>query len=66
MMRRSFGLEVLDCPRCRERLRLIALIDQRSVIRTILNCVGLPTEVPEREGSTKKIRLFLVFSLTGF
>jgi len=43
-MRRTFGLDVLACPRCGGRLRLIALIDEASVIQPILRHLGLPTE----------------------
>ena len=46
-MRRSFGLEVLDCPRGGGRLRLIALIEDASVIERLLRHLGLPTEIPE-------------------
>ena len=46
-MRRSFGFDVLACPRCGGRLRLIALIEEASVIQRILRHLGLPTDVPE-------------------
>ena len=46
-MRRTFGLDVLARPRCDGRLRLVALIDQASVVQRILRHLGLPTEVPE-------------------
>jgi hypothetical protein len=46
LMRRSFGFEVLRCPRCGGWLRLIALIEEARVIRRILGHLGLPTEVP--------------------
>jgi hypothetical protein len=46
LMQRSFGFDVLACPRCGGRLRLIALIDEPGVIRRILSHPGLPTEVP--------------------
>ena len=45
-MQRSFGFDVLACPRCGERLELIALIDAAAVIRRILGHLELPTEVP--------------------
>jgi hypothetical protein len=45
-MRRSFGFDVLACPRCGDRLELIALIEDSKVIRRILGHLGLPTEVP--------------------
>jgi hypothetical protein len=46
LMQRSFGFDVLACPRCGDRLALIALIEDPSVIRRILSHLGLPTEVP--------------------
>jgi hypothetical protein len=46
LMKRSFGFDVLACPRCGGRLRLIALIEEARVIRRILGHLGLPTEVP--------------------
>jgi hypothetical protein len=46
-MRRTFGVDVLACPRCGRRLRLVALIDQTSVIQRTLRHLGLPTDVPE-------------------
>jgi len=46
-MRRTFGFDVLQCPRCGGRLRLIALIEQARVIHRILRHLGLPTELPE-------------------
>ena len=46
LMRRTFGFDVLACPRCGGRLRLIALIEQVAVIQRILRHLGLSTEVP--------------------
>ena len=46
LMHRSFGFDVLACPRCRGRLRLIALIDEPRVVRRILGHLGVRTEVP--------------------
>jgi hypothetical protein len=37
-------------PRCGGRLRLVALIEQASVVHRILRHLGLPREVPERHG----------------
>jgi hypothetical protein len=47
LMRRTFGLDVLACPRCGGRLRLVALIEEASVVQRILRHLGLPTDVPE-------------------
>src|SRR5450759_1902400 len=46
LMRRTFGLDVLACPRCGGRFRLIALIEEAAVIERILRHLHLPTEVP--------------------
>jgi hypothetical protein len=45
-MQRSFGFDVLVCPRCGDRLKLIALIKNAPVIRRILGHRDLPTELP--------------------
>ena len=47
LMRRTFGVDVLACPRCGGRLRLVALIEQTSVVHRMLRHRGLPTDVPE-------------------
>jgi hypothetical protein len=36
LMRRTFGIDVLSCPRCGGRFRLVALIEEASVIERIL------------------------------
>jgi hypothetical protein len=46
LMARTFGFDVLACPRCGGRLRLIALLDASAVTQRILRHLGLPTEVP--------------------
>jgi hypothetical protein len=46
LMRRTFGFDVLACPRCDGRLRLIALIDHTPAIQKILRHLGLPSEIP--------------------
>jgi hypothetical protein len=45
-MRRTFGVDVLACPRCDGRLRPIALIEEAAVIGRILRHLGLPTDLP--------------------
>ena len=46
LMRRAFEIDVLACPRCDGRLRLIALIETSGVARRILTHLGLPADVP--------------------
>ncbi|MCP4437154.1 MAG: hypothetical protein GY812_16850 [Actinomycetia bacterium] len=43
LMRRVFGLEVLECPRCGGQAKVIALIDEPGAIHAILRHLGLPT-----------------------
>jgi hypothetical protein len=45
-MQRSFGFDVVACPRCGGGLRLIALITQPSIIARILRHLGHPTDPP--------------------
>ena len=45
-MQRRFGFDVLACPRCGGRLRLIALIEEARVIQGILDHLGVPSAVP--------------------
>ncbi len=46
LMRRAFEVDVLTCPRCGGRLRLIALIEASAVARRILTHLRLPADVP--------------------
>ena len=46
LMRRAFEVDVLKCPRCGGRLRLIALIEASAVARRILTHLALPADVP--------------------
>ena len=46
LMQRTFGFDVLACPRCGGRMRLIALIEQEAVVHRILRHLGLPSELP--------------------
>jgi len=47
LMRRCFGLDVLECPKCFGRMKLIALIEDPAVIKKILEHLNLPSEVPK-------------------
>jgi len=51
LMQRTFGLDVLACDQCGGRLRLIALIEEASVMQRILRHLGLPAEVPAAQPS---------------
>ena len=46
LMRRAFEIDVLACPRCGGRLRLVALLEAGPVTARILRHLGLRSEVP--------------------
>jgi len=46
LLRRTFALDVQQCPKCAGRLRLIQNITQPAVARAILERLGMPTEAP--------------------
>ena len=46
MLKRTHGIDVLRCIRCGARARLIATITEPSVVKAILDHVGLPSNVP--------------------
>jgi len=45
-MQRVFAIDVLRCPRCGGRMRVLAAIHDPSAIRAILECLGLPSRPP--------------------
>jgi hypothetical protein len=45
--KRSFQIDVLACPECGGRLRLLATIEDPAVIRKILSHLGIATECPK-------------------
>lgn len=47
LLRRTFQIDVLACPECGGRLRLLATIEDAAVARRILSHLGLPAERPE-------------------
>jgi hypothetical protein len=47
LLQRTFGFDVLYCPRCGGRFRLLAVIDAGAVARCILQHLGLPADVPQ-------------------
>jgi uncharacterized protein YbaR (Trm112 family) len=45
-MQRAFEIDVLACPACNGRMRLLALIEQRNVARRILRHLGMRDHPP--------------------
>ena len=44
--RRFFEVDVLECPECHGRMRILAAIHSLGAIRAILDCLGLPPRPP--------------------
>jgi len=47
LMKRVFEIDILRCPFCHSRRKLIAQITEAPVIRAFLACLGLPLDPPE-------------------
>ena len=43
-MKRNFGFDGLDCPRCKGRLRIMSVIEDRAVAKKVLDHMGMPSE----------------------
>jgi hypothetical protein len=46
LIKRVFGLDVLKCDRCGNRMRILCTIKPPDVIKKILDCLGLPSRPP--------------------
>jgi len=46
LLKRVFEIDVLKCPRCGGRMRILAAINPPETIHKILDCLGLPTRPP--------------------
>ena len=45
-MKRVWELDVLECPRCQGRMRILAAIHSPDAACRILDCLGLPSRAP--------------------
>ena len=48
---RTFAIDVLTCPKCRGRMKLVAMVTDPKSVRAYLRGVGEPCDVPERSPS---------------
>lgn len=46
LLRRSLSVDILECPKCHGRLRVVAVITEREPVRRILAHLRMPTEAP--------------------
>jgi hypothetical protein len=49
LMKRVFSLDVLECPECKGRMKVIATITDPEVVRKFLASIDLPTQLPPME-----------------
>ena len=57
LLKRTYALDVLVCPRCGGSMRIIAAITQTKVIRAILRACGQPSAPPERTAAPRQVDL---------
>jgi hypothetical protein len=48
LLRRTFAFDVLECPTCKGRMKLVAMITEPRSIARFLSALGEPTDVPAR------------------
>jgi hypothetical protein len=46
LLRRSFSVDLLECPKCHGRLRVLAVITEPEPVRRILAHLGMPSDLP--------------------
>ncbi len=47
LMAKTFGIDILDCPRCHSRMQIISFIQDAKVIRSILKSLKMSTAPPK-------------------
>jgi Putative transposase len=57
LMKRVWALDVLECPRCLGRMRILAAIHSPDPIRKILDCLGLPSRAPPVAAAVSKFTI---------
>lgn len=48
LLKRTFGFDVLACPCCSGRMKLLALVTESTSVARYLQGIGEPTDVPKR------------------
>jgi len=51
-MARVFGIDVLQCPRCKSKLQVLSFITEPGPIKDILTALKMPTAPPETARSS--------------
>jgi hypothetical protein len=47
LLKRVFLVDVLECPKCAGRMKILAVVTAPTTVRRILKHLGLPTEAPQ-------------------
>ena len=58
---RSFSIDVLECPRCGGRMRILAAINPPETIQKILKCLGIPSRPPPLASAISPTAGFYLF-----
>ena len=58
LLRRSFDVDVLACPKCHGRLRVLSEVTDPAMVRLMLEGLGLPTEAPNAARARDPTELF--------
>ena len=56
LLQRVFRRDVLECPECGGRMRLVAFISDEKICRKILDRLGLPSRAPPRGRPPPRLR----------
>ena len=51
LLKRTFDIDVLECPRCHARMKLLAMITDGNSVERYLTKLSEPTDVPARSAS---------------
>jgi hypothetical protein len=51
LLKRTFDIDVLQCPRCYGRMKLLAILTEPPSVARYLGKLGEPTHVPDRSPS---------------
>ena len=58
LLRRSFEVDVLKCPRCGDRLKVLGEVTDPATIRLVLGSLGLPADAPRAARARDPTDLF--------
>ncbi|WP_437304802.1 transposase [Sorangium sp. So ce388] len=48
LLRRTFAIDVFECPACKGRMKLVAMVTEPANVARFLSALGEPTDVPAR------------------